>query len=130
MGQRRLSPRRRLDTADGTRVLAEAENSQQSLVDAPLLLWTNTADKVAQAAGVDSANLLHEDTGRLAQEVDLRTEGGSPRAVRCGRYEYYRAGQQLVCLDDHPISAALLLVTRSTRGAELVNVTPEHACSP
>jgi hypothetical protein len=74
-------------------VLAEAENSQQSLVDAPLLLWTKTADKVAQAAGVDSANLLDEDTGRLAQEVNLRTEGGSPRAARCRRYEYYRAGQ-------------------------------------
>ncbi len=81
-------------------------------------------------AGVDSANLLNEDTCRLAQEVDLRTERGGPRAVRCRCYEHYRAGQQLVRLDDHPVSAALLLVTCPARRPELVNVTPEHACSP
>jgi hypothetical protein len=50
--------------------------------------------------------------------------------VRRRSHEHYRAGQQLVRLDDHAVPAALLLVTGSAGRAELVNVTPEHACSP
>jgi hypothetical protein len=48
------------------RRLPEAENGQQSFVDAPLLLGTDTAHKFAQTACVDYANLLDEHTGRLA----------------------------------------------------------------
>jgi hypothetical protein len=33
-------------------------------------------------------------------------------------------------LDDDAVSAALLLVPSAPWWAELVNVTPEHACSP
>jgi hypothetical protein len=55
-----------IPATDGRRVLPEVEDGQQSLVDAPLLLWTHTAYKVAQAAGIDSANLFNKDTGRLA----------------------------------------------------------------
>jgi len=112
------------------RLLPEAENGQQSFVDAPLLLRTDPAHKVAQAARVDCADLLYKDAGGLTPQVDLRAEGRGPCAVRRRSHEHYRAGQQLVRLDDHAVPAALLLVTGSAGRAELVNVTPEHACSP
>jgi len=44
------------------RPLSEAKNGQQSFVDGPLLLRIHPADKIAQAAGVDCADLL--DQGR------------------------------------------------------------------
>jgi hypothetical protein len=112
------------------RLLPETENGQQSFVDAPLLLRTDPADKVSQAAGVDSADLLDKDAAGLTEQVNLRTERRGPCVVRCRSYEYDRARQQLVRLHDHAVSAALLLMTSSAWGAELVNVTPEHACSP
>lgn len=56
------------------RVLPKAENGQQSIVDAPPLLWAQTTNKVAQPAGVDGADLFNEYTRRLAEEIDLRTE--------------------------------------------------------
>jgi len=111
-------------------MLPEAQNGQQSFVDAPLLLRTDPVDKVAQATGVDCANLLNKDAGGITQQVDLRTERRGPGAVRCRSHEHYRPGQQLVRLDDHAVPAPLLLVTGSAGRAELVNVTPEHACSP
>ena len=95
-----------------------------------MLPWTDPAYKLPETACVHSANLLDEDTSGLAHEVNLRTERRGPGAVRCRRNEYYRAGQQLVRLDNHAVPAALLLVPGSAWRAELVNVTPEHACSP
>ena len=124
-----MSDRHRARTPDSV-LLPEAENGQQSLVDAPLLLWSHPAHKVAQAACVDCANLLHEDAGDLAQQVDLRPERRGSCAARCRGYEHYRAGQQLVGLDDYTVSAAMLRTTRSACKAERVNVTAEHACAP
>lgn len=88
------------------RLLAEAKNGQQSFVDAPLLFRTDATYKVSSPARVDCANLLDKDTGDLTQQVDLGTEGRRPCAVRRRSYEHCRAGQQLVRLDDHAVSAA------------------------
>jgi hypothetical protein len=109
--------------------LPQTENGQQSFVDAPLLLRTNAADQVSQPTGIDSADLLDKDAGNLTQQVDLGAEGRSPRALRRRSYQYDRARQQLVCLHNYAVPAPLLTAS-SKSGAELVNVTPQHACSP
>ncbi len=71
------------------RLLPKAENGKKSFVDAPLLLRTDPAYEVAQAIRVHSADLLDEDAGGLAQQVDLRTERCGPCAVRCRRDKHY-----------------------------------------
>jgi len=49
------------------RALPEAENGQQSFIDAPLLLRTDPADKVSKAAGIDCADLLDKDAAVLTE---------------------------------------------------------------
>jgi hypothetical protein len=110
--------------------LLEAENGHERFIDSPLLLRANPAHKVSDPAGVDSSKLLNQDSGCLTQQVNLRAKRGGSGAVRRRGNEHYGAGQQLVCLDDHAVSTALLLVTSSAWRPELVNVTPKHACSP
>jgi hypothetical protein len=95
-----------------------------------LLLRSDRADQVSQAAGVDSANLLDKDASNLTQQVDLGPEGRRSSAVRCRSYKYDGAREELVRLHDDAIPAPLLLVPGAAWGAELVNVTPEHAYSP
>jgi len=109
--------------------LAETEDGQQGLVYSPLLFGAGPADQVSQPPGVNGPDLLHQHAGLLAKHVDLGTERRGPGALRCRSYEYYRARQKLVGLDDDPISAVALLVSRPAWKAEFVNVTPQHACS-
>lgn len=70
------------------RLLPEPKNSQQSFVDAPLLLGSDPADEVSEAAGVDCANLLDKDATGLTEQVDLRAERCRPCAMRGRSYEY------------------------------------------
>jgi hypothetical protein len=97
------------------RTLPKPENGHQRFVNAPLLLRADPADKVSQAACVDCADLLDEDACDLTEQVNLRAERRGPRAARCRSYEYDRARQQLVCLNDHAVTAAFLVMT-SPRG--------------
>ncbi len=71
------------------RLLAEPKNGQQSFVDAPLLLRTDPADEVSEAAGVDCANLLDKNATSLAEQVDLRAERRRPCAMRGRSHEYH-----------------------------------------
>jgi hypothetical protein len=66
--------------------LPEAENYQQRFVNAPLLLRPDPADKGADTARVDSANLLDEDAGGRAQDADLGTPSSLPAARARNRY--------------------------------------------
>lgn len=118
------------DTRSIRQLLAESQDGRECFVDAPLLVWREPADEIAKAPGVDGADLLDEDASCLAEELYLRAERRGPGARRCGRDQDHRAGQQLVRLNDHPVAAAALLVAGSSWRAELVNVTPQHACSP
>jgi hypothetical protein len=88
------------------------------------LFGADPADQVSQPPGVDGPDLLYKHAGLLAKHVDLRAERRRPGARRCRNYEYYRARQKLVGLDDYPISAAAPLVSRPAWRAEFVNVTP------
>jgi len=112
------------------RNLSEAKDGEECLVDAPLLFRTYSPDQVAESRGIDCSNLFDEDPGRLAEQVDLGAERGATCAQRCRRNEHDRPGEQLIGLDDHPVPATLLLMASAARGAKLVDVTPEHACSP
>ena len=111
-------------------LLAEAQNSRKSLVDAPLLVWGDPAHQVAKPSGIDGADLLDEDASGLAQQVYLWPERRGPGAQRRRCDQHHRARKQLIGLHDHPVPPATLLVARSPWRGEFVNVTPQHACSP
>ena len=111
-------------------VLAESQNGRESFVDAPLLFKGDPAHKVSKPSRVDGSDLLNQDAAGLVEQHDLRTERCRPGDVRRRCDQHHRARQQFVCLDDHSESTAVLFVARSAWRAELVNVTPQHACSP
>ena len=111
-------------------LLAKPQDSRQRFVNAPLLIWGDPSNQVAKPPGVDSADLLDENAGSLAEQVYLWAERCWPGAQRGRCDQNHRAGQQLVSLHDHSVAATVLLVTRPSRRAEFVNVTPQHACSP
>jgi len=110
--------------------LAKTEDGEESFVDAPLLLRANVADELAQSACVDCPDLFDEHPGCLAEQIYLRAERGSTRTRGCGRNEDHRPWQELVSLNDNSITATVLLMTSATGRTKLVDVTPEHACSP
>jgi hypothetical protein len=65
----------------------------------PLLLRADPADKGADTARVDNANLLDEDAGGRAQDADLGTPSSLPvaRAVRLARNRYMGLQPQPPC---------------------------------
>jgi hypothetical protein len=54
--------------------LAESEDGHQGLIDTPLLLRVHPAHEFTKPPGVDGTDLLHQDAGGLAEEVDLWAE--------------------------------------------------------
>jgi hypothetical protein len=93
-----------------------------------LLFWAHPAHDFTEPSSVNGPDLLNEDAGGLPEQVDLRAEGCLPGAAWSWRDQNHRAWQKLVGLDDHAISSAFLLVAGPARQAELVDVSPQHAC--
>lgn len=110
--------------------LVQSEDGSECFVDTPLLLGTHPAHQFTEPSGVYRADLLHEDAGARAKHLDLGTEGCWPGTAGCRRDQHDRPGQQLVGLNDHSVPTATLLVAGSSGRTELVDVTPQHACSP
>ena len=54
--------------------LAKAKDGHQGLVDAPLLLRAYPGHQFTESAGADGADLLDQDAGSLAEQVDFRAE--------------------------------------------------------
>src|SRR5215831_6495978 len=107
--------------------LAEPKDGHQGLIDTPLLLRAHPAHEFTKPSGVDGTDLLNQDAGGLAEQVDLGAERCRLSTARRRRNQHNRARQEFVGLNDHAISSALLLVTGPARQAELVDVTPQHA---
>ena len=107
--------------------LAEPKDGHQGLIDTPLLLRVHPAHEFTKPPGIDGTDLLNQDAGGLAEQVDLWAERCRLSTARRWRNQHNRAWQKLVGLNDHAISSALLLVTGPAREAELVDVTPQHA---
>jgi hypothetical protein len=107
--------------------LAEPKDGHQGLIDTPLLLRVHPAHEFTKPPSVDGTDLLNQDAGGLAEQVDLWAERCRLSAARRWRNQHNRAWQELVGLNDYAISSALLLVTGPARQAELVDVTPQHA---
>jgi hypothetical protein len=51
--------------------LAQSKDSQEGLVDPPLLLKAHPAYELTEPGRVDSAGLLNQDAGGLPEQVDL-----------------------------------------------------------
>ncbi len=110
--------------------LTEPEDGGESFVDTPLLVGGDVAHQFAESPGVDCANLLDQNPGRLTQQFNLRAERRGPGAQRRRRNQDYGARQQFVSLHDHSVAPTALLMADAPWRAELVDVTPQHACSP
>jgi hypothetical protein len=110
--------------------LAKTEDGEKSFVNTPLLLWANVTHEFAKSPCVDCPDLFDQHSGCLAEQIYFRAKRGSSGTGGCGRDEHHRSWQELVGLDDNPVTATVLLMTSATGRAELVDVTPEHACSP
>ena len=110
--------------------LAQTQNGRKGFVDAPLLVWCHSSHQIAKSSSVDGADLLDKHAGGIAQQFYLRAERCWPGAEGRRRDQDHRSRKQLVGLDDHAVPSVALLMTRSPRRAEFVDVTPQHACSP
>lgn len=110
--------------------LAKAKDGREGFIDTPLLIRADSAYHVAKSSSVNCAHLLDQDTGGLTEQLDLGSERCGLGAERSRGDQDDRAREQLVGLDDHSVPAAALLVTCSPWRAELVDVTPQHACPP
>jgi hypothetical protein len=52
----------------------ESEDGREGLVDAPLLVWADSAHQIAKPSGLDCADLLNQNTGGRTEQLDLRAE--------------------------------------------------------
>ncbi len=68
-------------------------------------------DVLAQAAGVDSADHLAENLGRLIAQRYLRVEAGWERRPGGRANDDGGQGEKVVGLDDHRITATVLHMT-------------------
>src|SRR5215470_9423393 len=100
--------------------LAEPKDGHQGLIDGPLLFRVHPAHELTKPPGVDGTDLLNQDAGGLAEQVDPGAERCRLGAARRRRNQHNRAWQEFVGLNDYAIPSALLLVTGSARQAELV----------
>ena len=73
-------------------LLAKPQDSRQRFVNAPLLIWGDPSNQVAKPPGVDSADLLDENAGSLAEQVYLWAERCWPGAQRGRCDQNHRAG--------------------------------------
>ena len=110
--------------------LAESQDGREGFVDAPLLFRGDPAYKISEPSCVDGSDLLDQDAADLIKQFDLGAERCRPGAVRGRCDQYRRTWQQFVGLDDHSVPPTVLFVACSAWRAELMNVTPQHACSP
>ena len=54
--------------------LAETEDGHQGLIDAPLLLGGHPGHEITKSSGINGTDLLDQDAGGLAEELDLGAE--------------------------------------------------------
>lgn len=54
--------------------LSQVEHGGQGIVDTPHLFGRQMASEVTETAGINGTDLLDEDSGRVASDVDLGTE--------------------------------------------------------
>lgn len=120
----------RQEAVEGVDLSVEAEDGGERFVDAPHLFAGHVAHQVAEPLGVDGADLLDEDAGPLAGDVDLGPKRRRPGAAGGGGNDHRRARQELVGLDDDSEALVVLLVADALREAEAADVTPEHEALP
>ena len=54
--------------------LAKPKDSHQGVIDTPLLLRAHPAHELTKPSCVDGADLLNQDAGGLAKQLDLRAK--------------------------------------------------------
>ena len=92
------------------RALAESEDCEKGLVDAPELFGRQVPNRVSKPGGVNSPNLFHQDQRDLTFHVYFGPERRGPGTTRSRGHEDNGPWQELIGLDDNSIAPALLLV--------------------
>ncbi len=92
------------------RALAESEDCEKGLVDAPEPFGRQVPNKVSKPGGVNSPNLFHQDQRDLTFHVYFGPERRGPGTTRSRSHEDNGSWQEFIGLDDYPKAPALLLV--------------------
>jgi hypothetical protein len=92
------------------RALAESEDCEKGLIDAPELFGRHVPNKVSKPGGVNGPNLFHQDQRDLTFHVYFGPERRGPGTTRSWCHEDNGPWQEFIGLDDNSITPALLLV--------------------
>ena len=88
------------------------------------------SDKLTEPRGMDRANLLSENSGRIVVDENLGAKRCWSSTARRWRDQDHGPGKQLIGLHDHAEPSPPLLMTDAPREPKLVDVTAAHAGSP
>ena len=108
----------------------QPEYGYKSFVDPPHLFVGEMADEVSKSLGIDRAELLHEHSSDVPLDVRLGPKRRWTGTRRGRSDDDDRARKKLVCLENHAVAFAVLLVPNTARQPEPVNVTALHAEPP
>jgi hypothetical protein len=103
------------------------EDREQCRVDPPLLFDCDPPDLVTETFYRDRSELLDEQAGAPAADVELRTKRRRPVARRRWSDEHNGTREHGVALHDHGEPAAVLFVPDALGQSKLVDVTASHA---
>ena len=92
-----------------------SSTSASASVHATLLLRAQATGELAETLDVHSAQLLDEDVGGLAANLELGPERRRRGAARCWRDDRGRDAKKLICLDDDPAAGPCLLAPAARR---------------
>jgi hypothetical protein len=89
---------------------AQAEDCEQSRINAPLLFRCQVTCEITQSAHVNGADLFHEYSCRVAPDLDFGSERRRSSALRCRCHQDHRAREEGVGLHDNSEALPLLFV--------------------
>lgn len=92
----------------------QREDGNDSLIDAPHLLVGQVADELSEPLGIDGAQLLHEHSRDDPLDVRLGPERCWTGTSRRRSNDDDGTRKKLVCLEDHAVACARLLVSDTT----------------
>ena len=108
----------------------QIEYQQQGILHGTQLVMRQVSSSLAQRTCVHGGNHLAKDLRRLVLDRDLWVKAGSEHRARRWADDDCGEGEQIVGLDDHRVTAALLNVTAFAWEPDLMDITADHAASP
>jgi hypothetical protein len=108
----------------------QLEHQLESVVHGAQLVVCQMADSLSESTRIDGPYHLAKHLRWLVENGDLWVEAGLEGGARRGAYDYGRERQEVVRLDDHRVTPAMLEMPAPSGELDLVDVTTDHAGSP